>query len=103
MPKFYCSIGLWRREDSYRIQTGWQGATFGTFLLDGLKEVDPSKDTREKLTEKTIKGFSLTSISRGLEIFKRERQKVPPETPFFSGRIGPHTPNRLAVAFYPEW
>jgi len=44
MPKLYCSLDLWRRETSYRIQAGWQGATFGTFLLDGLKEVDPSED-----------------------------------------------------------
>jgi hypothetical protein len=44
MPKLYCSIDLWRRGNSYRIRIGWQGATFGTFLLDGLGEVDPYDD-----------------------------------------------------------
>lgn len=44
MPKLYCTIDLWRREKSYRIQAGWQGVTFGTVSLEGLTEVDPSAD-----------------------------------------------------------
>ncbi|PKS08463.1 hypothetical protein jhhlp_004846, partial [Lomentospora prolificans] len=44
MPKLYCSVDLWRHKDSFRIQTGWQGATFGNFLLDGLKEEDPAEE-----------------------------------------------------------
>ena len=44
MPKLYCSIDLWRREKSYRIQTGWQGASFGSVVLEGLTEVDPGED-----------------------------------------------------------
>ncbi|RYP29683.1 hypothetical protein DL767_006635 [Monosporascus sp. MG133] len=44
MPKLYCAIDIWRREKSYRIQTGWQGANFGSVVLKGLKEVDPGGD-----------------------------------------------------------
>ncbi|KAM5349873.1 hypothetical protein ACJ41O_006378 [Fusarium nematophilum] len=41
MPKLYCAIDIWRRERSYRIQTGWQGAQFGCLSLEGLEEADP--------------------------------------------------------------
>ncbi|KAG7291214.1 hypothetical protein NEMBOFW57_001226 [Staphylotrichum longicolle] len=44
MPKLFCTIDLWRRETSYRIQAGWQGATFGSLALEGLREVDPAAD-----------------------------------------------------------
>jgi hypothetical protein len=44
MPKLYCTIDLFRRAGSYRIQTGWQGATFGTISLEGLVEEDPGAD-----------------------------------------------------------
>jgi hypothetical protein len=44
MPKIYCSIDLWRREHSYRVQAGWQGVNFGTLQLEGLREVDPAED-----------------------------------------------------------
>ncbi|KAG5794257.1 hypothetical protein H9Q69_006718 [Fusarium xylarioides] len=40
MPKLYCSIDVWRRTNSYRIQTGWQGVNFGSFTLEGLREID---------------------------------------------------------------
>ncbi|VZH94270.1 unnamed protein product [Fusarium fujikuroi] len=40
MPKLYCSIDIWKRVNSYRIQTGWQGVNFGSFTLEGLREVD---------------------------------------------------------------
>ncbi|CAI6101086.1 unnamed protein product [Clonostachys chloroleuca] len=39
MPKLYCSIDIWRRKTSYRVQTGWQGAQFGSMTLEGLSEV----------------------------------------------------------------
>lgn len=41
MPKLYCSVDIWKRTNSYRIQTGWQGVQFGSFTLEGLKETDP--------------------------------------------------------------
>ncbi|RYP00594.1 hypothetical protein DL764_006468 [Monosporascus ibericus] len=44
MPKLYCAIDIWRREKSYRVQTGWQGANFGSLVLKDLKEVDPGSD-----------------------------------------------------------
>ncbi|KAM0327038.1 hypothetical protein ACHAQA_006161 [Verticillium albo-atrum] len=40
MPKLYCTIDLWRRATSYRIQAGWQGVSFGSIALEGLREVD---------------------------------------------------------------
>lgn len=45
MPKLYSSIDIYRRSTSYRVRTGWQGALWGDFLLEGLKEVDPSTAT----------------------------------------------------------
>ncbi|KAI9147320.1 FAD-dependent monooxygenase OpS4 [Paramyrothecium foliicola] len=42
MPKLYCSIDIWRRSSSYRVQTGWQGVQFGSLTLEGLTEADPS-------------------------------------------------------------
>jgi hypothetical protein len=42
MPKLYCSVDIWRRTNSYRVQTGWQGVQFGSLTLDGLREADPS-------------------------------------------------------------
>lgn len=44
MPKLYCSIDVYRRAHSYRIQTGWEGAQFGTVALEGLTEVDASTE-----------------------------------------------------------
>lgn len=44
MPKLYCTIDIHRRHQSYRYQTGWQGATFGEIALDGLEEVDPTAE-----------------------------------------------------------
>lgn len=44
MPKLQCSLDLWRREKSIRIQAGWQGAIFGNFVLEGLREVNPSEE-----------------------------------------------------------
>ncbi|KAM0208880.1 hypothetical protein ACHAPQ_009949 [Fusarium lateritium] len=41
MPKLYCSVDIWKRTNSYRIQTGWQGVQFGSFTLEGLKETSP--------------------------------------------------------------
>ena len=40
MPKLFCSIDIWRRTNSYRVQTGWQGVQFGSITLDGLEEID---------------------------------------------------------------
>ncbi|KAJ4129654.1 hypothetical protein NW754_003936 [Fusarium falciforme] len=42
MPKLYCSVDIWRRTNSYRVQTGWQGVQFGSLTLNGLREADPS-------------------------------------------------------------
>ncbi|EEU34458.1 uncharacterized protein NECHADRAFT_44489 [Fusarium vanettenii 77-13-4] len=42
MPKLYCSVDIWRRTNSYRVQTGWQGVQFGSLTLDGLREADLS-------------------------------------------------------------
>jgi len=41
MPKLYSSIDIHKREKSYRINTGWEGAIWGNFVWDGLKEADP--------------------------------------------------------------
>ena len=42
MPKLYTAIDIFRRPESYHIKTSWQGATWGSFSLTGLKEVDHS-------------------------------------------------------------
>ncbi|RWA04709.1 hypothetical protein EKO27_g10391 [Xylaria grammica] len=44
MPKLLCSLDVWRREKSVRIQAGWQGAIFGNLVLKGLQEVDAGVD-----------------------------------------------------------
>lgn len=44
MPKLYCSIDVWRRTTSFRIQAGWQGAHFGHITLEGLSPTDPADD-----------------------------------------------------------
>ena len=41
MPKLYSGIDVYAREKSLRIQTGWQGANWGNFVLEGLEDVDP--------------------------------------------------------------
>lgn len=40
MPKVFCTIDIRRRNDSYRVRTGWEGSMFGTFNLDELEEAD---------------------------------------------------------------
>ncbi|KAF2500883.1 FAD binding domain-containing protein [Lophium mytilinum] len=45
MPKLYTSVDVYRRQTSYRIKTGWEGATWGEFNLEGLQEVDPSSES----------------------------------------------------------
>lgn len=42
MPKLYTAIDVYQRDSSYRIQTGWQGANWGNFALEGLHDVDPA-------------------------------------------------------------
>ncbi|EAT85338.2 hypothetical protein SNOG_07872 [Parastagonospora nodorum SN15] len=41
MPKLYTSVDIYRRSNSYRIRTGWEGALWGDFHLEDLAEVDP--------------------------------------------------------------
>lgn len=40
MPKVFCTIDIRRRNNSYRVRTGWEGSMFGTFNLDDLEEAD---------------------------------------------------------------
>ncbi|KAJ5953536.1 hypothetical protein N7454_000432 [Penicillium verhagenii] len=44
MPKLYTAVDLHERNDSFRIQTSWQGAVWGHFELEDLVDVDPSAD-----------------------------------------------------------
>ena len=44
MPKLYSAIDIFRRSESYHIKASWQGATWGSFSLTGLNEVDPAKE-----------------------------------------------------------
>jgi len=44
MPKLYTSVDIHRREKSYRINTGWEGAVWGNFVLEGLEDSDPAAD-----------------------------------------------------------
>ncbi|KAF2966909.1 hypothetical protein GQX73_g6652 [Xylaria multiplex] len=44
MPKLHCSLDMWRREKSMRIQASWQGAIFGNLMLEGLQEVTSEAD-----------------------------------------------------------
>lgn len=44
MPKLYTSVDIYRRSASYRIRTGWEGALWGNFLLEGLVEGDASSE-----------------------------------------------------------
>lgn len=46
MPKLYSTIDIYRQATSYRIRTGWQGASWGDFLLEDLVEVDSSSGAR---------------------------------------------------------
>lgn len=45
MPKLYTSVDVYRREKSYRVNTGWEGANWGSFVWDGLKEADAGADS----------------------------------------------------------
>ena len=45
MPKLYTSIDIHRREKSYRINTGWQGAIWGNFVWEGLEESDAAAES----------------------------------------------------------
>lgn len=40
MPKLYCSLDVWQRAGSYRVQAGWQGVNFGNLVLEDLEVVD---------------------------------------------------------------
>jgi hypothetical protein len=44
MPKLYTAIDVHQRNESYRLQTSWQGAVWGHFELEGLEDQDPSID-----------------------------------------------------------
>lgn len=44
MPKVFCTIDVRRREKTYNVRTGWQGAMFGAMDLEELEEVDHSSD-----------------------------------------------------------
>lgn len=46
MPKLYTAIDVYQRDQSYRIQTSWQGANWGNFVLEGLEDVDPGSASR---------------------------------------------------------
>ena len=45
MPKLYTSIDIYRREKSYRINTGWEGANWGNFVLGDLEEADAALES----------------------------------------------------------
>lgn len=40
MPKLYTAIDVHRRATSYRINTSWEGAVWGNFILSDLEEID---------------------------------------------------------------
>lgn len=44
MPKLYSSVDSHRREKSYRINTGWEGAIWGNFVWEGLEESELAAD-----------------------------------------------------------
>ncbi|KAJ6029972.1 uncharacterized protein N7446_000965 [Penicillium canescens] len=44
MPKLYTAIDVHQRNESYRLQTSWQGAVWGHFELEGLEDQDPAAD-----------------------------------------------------------
>ncbi|GAM41708.1 hypothetical protein TCE0_042r15031 [Talaromyces pinophilus] len=54
MPKIYSSIDVYRRNTSYRVRTGWEGALWGDFLLQGLEEVEVPASTEEKPEEEAL-------------------------------------------------
>jgi hypothetical protein len=45
MPKLYTEIDVHRRQNSYRINTGWEGAIWGNFVWEGLEEADQSAES----------------------------------------------------------
>ncbi len=45
MPKLFSDIDVQRTEKSYDINTSWRNATWGTFKLSNLKEIDTSQAT----------------------------------------------------------
>jgi hypothetical protein len=45
MPKLYTAIDVYKRDSSHRIQTSWQGANWGNFVLEGLEDIDPMSGT----------------------------------------------------------
>ncbi|KAJ5080888.1 hypothetical protein N7456_013598 [Penicillium angulare] len=44
MPKLYTAIDLHERNNSFRLQTSWQGAVWGHFELEDLEDQDPAAD-----------------------------------------------------------
>ncbi|TQB74994.1 hypothetical protein MPDQ_003790 [Monascus purpureus] len=57
MPKLYASIDVYRRATSYRIRAGWQGASWGSFHLEGLVESDLASDTRGSIDGEADEGI----------------------------------------------
>ena len=57
MPKLYASIDIHRRADSYRINTGWQGAIWGNFVLSGLKQVNDLSKATGKISGEDDEGI----------------------------------------------
>jgi hypothetical protein len=45
MPKLYSSIDIHRRSNSYRINTGWEGAIWGNFVWEGLEESNQAAES----------------------------------------------------------
>ncbi|KAH7376644.1 hypothetical protein B0T11DRAFT_335786 [Plectosphaerella cucumerina] len=56
MPKLFCSLDVWQRAGSYRVQAGWQGVNFGNLVLEDLVAVDQA-ETKDDGGDQGVFGY----------------------------------------------
>ncbi|KAL4889915.1 hypothetical protein BDV59DRAFT_210032 [Aspergillus ambiguus] len=98
MPKLYTSVDVYRRAKSYRIRTGWEGALWGNFLLEGLVEVDPSTATGGISGENDAGILAYKYIPKSGRKNKNTAAEEHPVWDPFSEAIPKPTPKRLYTA-----
>ena len=61
MPKLFSDIDVQKTDPDYSIRTSWRDATWGTFDLSNLKEIDPSTSSGGSVTGESGEEAQITS------------------------------------------
>ena len=98
MPNLCTSVDIHQRENSFRINTGWEGSLWGNFVLDELQESDPVVESG-KISGEDDDGILVYRYipSVGIELKGKAEAEYPVFVPYKEDSLQPK-PQRVYIA-----